>query len=84
MGNAAYNIALCVDCVYVEANGHDDNVDATWTGFYDVWDRYAFAPVVDEHLGEPKEPHFSWSQCDGCGSPLGGDRFDYVAVEVHA
>ena len=23
-----------------------------------------------------EEPYFSWSPCDCCGSPLGGDRYD--------
>lgn len=25
-----------------------------------------------------KEPYFSWSPCECCGSPLGGDRYDFL------
>ena len=26
---------------------------------------------------DDNEPHFSWNDCQGCGSRLGGDRYDY-------
>lgn len=29
----------------------------------------------DEETGDVAEPHFSWSPCDCCRSPLGGDRY---------
>lgn len=27
-----------------------------------------------------KEPYFSWSPCECCGSALGGDRYDFVGI----
>lgn len=76
-------VSLCVDCITVDANGvgglPDDH---TWTGFLGEWDDCIFAPVIDPETDEPAEPYFSWSPCHGCGSHLGGDRFDYLALLV--
>lgn len=83
MGNAAYDIQLCIDCVLADAGVPDEHYGTEWTGFYEQWDTFAFAPQMDDDTGEPKEPHFGKAPCDGCGTGLGGDRFDYVAVEVH-
>ena len=32
--------------------------------------------------GDARDPHFSWSPCDCCGSPLGGDRFECEVLIV--
>jgi hypothetical protein len=74
------DVSLCVDCVTADANGTDDLVESQWTGFLDDWQDWVFGPILTDEQNEPNEPHFSWSPCDGCGSHLGGDRFDYVAV----
>lgn len=77
----AIEVALCVDCVYVDANGYDSEAVADhWTGFLDEWDGYLFGSRVDLDTGEPCEGHFSSSPCDGCGTTLGGERFDYLAL----
>ena len=31
-------------------------------------------------IGED-DPFFSWSQCDGCGSSLGGDRTESTGID---
>lgn len=71
-----HDLAVCTDCVQIIANGEIS--DGTDTG-----DQVAAAQVVKwgdlaAHmvLGDTDEPWFSWSSCDGCGSPLGGDRFN--------
>lgn len=73
-------VELCVDCVAVNANGTDDLGDDTdWEGFLPTWDGWIFGaadPDDEPHYARPGRP------CGGCGSGLGGDRFDYVAVKV--
>ena len=71
-------IALCDDCLMFVANGtlgqdddaaddfHAEKIFARWS---DEWT--LTYDVVD--------PHFSWSECDGCGSTLGGSRTDGLA-----
>lgn len=69
-------VDLCVDCVAADANGSDD-ASPEWLGFLPRWDGWIFGPTEQE-----AEPHFvrPGTACDGCGSGLGGDRFDYYAV----
>lgn len=79
-------IRLCIDCVFADANGagtaeHDGGPSADWTGFLPEWDGWGFVGKV-YRVGddiEIAEPHFGRSPCDGCGSGLGGDRWDYDA-----
>jgi hypothetical protein len=81
--DAGIEVELCSDCVWVDANGYDaEAIDYDWPGFDDRWEQYVFGPVLTGERGEPKEPHYvrPGRACDGCGSTLGGDRFDYVAV----
>lgn len=73
------DVSLCVDCITADANG-PDNASPEWGGFLPAWDGYLFGPILSDEHNEPSEPHFSWKPCDGCGSSLGGDRFDYIAV----
>lgn len=78
---------VCVDCVMFIANGDlpEDEEDATRLLF--EFDRYA-QENIDWRLGsheitwedgievrvELEEQEFSWSECDCCGSSLGGSR----------
>ena len=78
-------VRFCVDCVFADANGADDEgISEDWTGFLPEWDGWVFGRLALTEELEPAEPHFvNWgSRCDGCGSPLGGDRYDYIAVRV--
>lgn len=72
------DVSLCVDCVTADANGPEEISD--WAGFLPEWDGFVFGPVLTDEDNEPSEPYFSWRPCEGCGSRLGGDRFDYIAV----
>jgi len=74
-------VCLCVDCVYVDANGYDDSVSKDWPGFLEEWDGWLFGRIdADEYTdGE----HFSTAACDGCGSGLAGSRYDYLAVPMN-
>jgi len=79
---------VCVDCVMFIANGDlpEDGEDATRLLF--EFDRYA-QENIEWRLGsceitwedgievrvELEEQEFSWSECDCCGSSLGGSRY---------
>jgi len=73
-------IRLCVDCVSVSANGTDDLPDDhEWEGFLPSWDGWEFSaddPEGEPHFAPPGRP------CGGCGSGLGGDRYDYFAFPI--
>ena len=71
-------VDLCVDCLIVSSNGPGDE-SSEWGGFLEEWDGFLFGYVFDEE-GDPKEPHFSWSPCSGCGTGLGGDRWPHLAI----
>lgn len=77
-------IRLCVDCVYADANGTAE-LDDSWLGFDEQrWQGWGFVPETERYgdYNEIREPSFSWSPCDGCGSGLGGDRYDYIAYQI--
>jgi hypothetical protein len=82
----SFEISVCVDCVAVDANGHDpEAVEPNYSGWLSQWDGYAFSIVAcggDDVDDLYCEGHFLWSPCDGCGSGLGGDRFCYSAVST--
>jgi len=63
------DMAICVDCAMVHANGD-------WTGVEDEG-RLFVEMGVDMYprlvVGEPTG--FSWSACDACRRPVAGDRF---------
>lgn len=88
------DIRVCFDCLYVEANGLDENVSDEWPGFLPEYQAVG-GVLPDRGTGwlwgrqqhgddEPEdcEGHFSWNSCYGCGSSLGGDRFCVRAVRV--
>lgn len=69
-----HDIDVCTDCVQLIANGEIN--DGTDTG-----ERVAAAQVaiwgplaVNMVLGDTEDSWFAMSGCQGCGSPLGGDR----------
>ena len=65
------DVEICTDCLFLIANGEGPD---------DVAERLAANwPVGTITLGrsgdtDDSEPWFSWQECDGCGSTLGGDR----------
>jgi hypothetical protein len=76
------NLSVCVDCAMILANGelgqgdeaaereHGARMAEQWP---DPW-----VLVLDIN---DDDAHFSWQDCDGCGSRLGGDRLDASAYE---
>lgn len=73
-------VSICVDCLLADA-GHTENVSALALTHLQG---YLLGPDCDIHDDEAMNMHgdgyFSWSSCDGCGSTLGGQRWDMVAV----
>jgi len=80
-----YEIDICIDCLFVLANGAETdeqrkaaermaekwpNVDITLGQSHDDCNH----DKTDECAEMCEEPFFSWQTCEGCGSDLGGDR----------
>lgn len=70
-------IDICVDCLFCLAYGSDHEGVPPGQGAL-IGDQWG---ATDLTLGCPADccpdetdPWFSWSPCQGCGSPLGGDR----------
>lgn len=76
-----HDLDVCTDCRQLIANG--DIEDGTDTGErvaaaqVQIWGPLAWHMV----LGDTDEPWFSMSDCDGCGSVLGGDRYHAHIIE---
>ena len=64
-------IAICVDCLFVLANGVETEADRLAAeGMAREW------PDSELTINCPEtcDGWFSWSGCEGCGSQLGGER----------
>lgn len=75
-------INVCVDCTLLIANGECTDSDGN-----DIAERVAEAQTAiwGDAAGRivltlDDEPFFSWSDCGGCGSTLGGDRMKAVVL----
>lgn len=78
------DISVCVVCIHLMANGEyddgEDTAEVCAAGQAKLWGAEArhFVPG-DEDQG------FSWSRCEGCGDPSGGDRFQaHVMIPIPA
>ena len=70
-----YDLECCTDCVYAVANGEE-----TTEGHFARMD--AYQGEEPGHLAYGGESlGFSWSTCDGCGSRLGGERYQMHWVD---
>jgi hypothetical protein len=70
------------DCTACNGDGYDEHNtdchDCTGTGNVPVEE------ITDEELQLWDEGSFSWSECDSCGSTLGGSRYKAHAIHVEA
>ena len=76
------NLSVCVDCAMMLANGTiggEDN-DADNAHAVKMAEQWPSPWVLVLTLSDD-DSHFSWQDCDGCGSRLGGDRLDASAYE---
>jgi hypothetical protein len=67
---------VCSDCAMIHANGIN-SLDWTPEQEEQYWKdvEVARVGVLNMALGDDVDP-FSWRQCDGCGSTLGGERHE--------
>lgn len=85
MTRETYTIWTCVDCMFVQANGETegepdrpplgllDGVEVTLGLMQEEHDTGCTA-IDDGGECECETQEFSWRQCEGCGSTLGGSR----------
>lgn len=72
-------VSLCSDCIYMDANGWDEEMpEPAPMSLLDGW---LISPDDTDH---ECEGYFSRYPCDGCGDGLGGTRYCYNAEEVSA
>jgi hypothetical protein len=63
---------ICHDCLMVYAN-HEETTDEHMEAFME-------APHSITDINTEKEAWFSWSPCDNCQSPLGGNRYEAIVL----
>lgn len=61
-------LEICVDCLFYLANGEVTDGEGN-----DITAAHG-AAIASVWGDAERDPWFSWSSCDGCGSTLGGDR----------
>lgn len=85
---------FCMDCLMLHANGEytpreeDDSEPEPLSAIPDGWHATMGRAREEHECGrengedvdecECEDGGFSWSQCDGCGSWLGGDRHAFT------
>jgi hypothetical protein len=79
--NKDFELELCVDCTHVLANGveseeHARAADAMTSKWGPGW------LLLLNHPEGGDVAYFSWKDCDGCGSRLGGMRFTAIAEKL--
>jgi hypothetical protein len=83
-GTVPTDIEVCTDCILLIANGETTDGDGIAADKHAKRMEAVWGIPVDITLGgrddiEDDDPHFSWKPCEGCGSPLGGDRYAATA-----
>jgi hypothetical protein len=79
--NEPLRLSVCTDCAMYLANGLPvEGADPSWNYrvIAQLW------PVADWDLvlGDEEGDEFSWSECDACGSTLGGSRYSVAALRL--
>lgn len=83
---------VCIDCMLMHANGETSGeVDREPWSLWSADDEITMGMRWEDHECEDPEEtfrnggecycetqDFSWSDCDGCGSTLGGERFAFT------
>lgn len=71
MAEIVAEIYVCDDCLLMHANGETGEIPA---GEPEPWAKLPTADVAVNCEDDGEGCGFSWSECDGCGSRLGGTR----------
>lgn len=83
MIKSTIDLSVCEDCITYIANGDENSphvaarVDCWWPSD-SGWTLVAGSSTEDE---DDDGTEFSWQQCEGCGSTLGGARYPAVAIQ---
>lgn len=81
-------VNICSDCLVMDHNGWEEELigrplpDPTPMSLLNGYVLGTDCDDMDDaHAVDlANESHFSWTDCDGCGSSLGGDRYRMRAV----
>ena len=81
-----YELDVCIDCLALIANGECETPDPGWdpSDVSDRWDGFHLMAACEPENLETMCGSFSWMSCDGCGSTLGGERHQVIALPIHA
>lgn len=65
-------IELCPDCVMASVSGEAENTD------FEPLSKLYVGDTVSLDIDEDgaSDPFFSWDNCDGCETDLGGERYE--------
>jgi hypothetical protein len=75
---------ICPDCLQFDAGYDEHETGRPWSTEHPPWGqlmdedgklRYLWSQSYEEDGDEPIYG-FSWSPCNACGDPLGGDRYE--------
>jgi len=83
-GAVEFAAAICVDCYFWHHGVYEmgecpaeNELGAAFMSLIESAEMWTYVGNMDQD----QEPHFSWNTCDGCGSRLGGDRFDVEILQ---
>lgn len=86
---AEFEADICDDCLmaYAGISEHERGEEYSkefppLSHLVEAGDSFTISQHTNES-GDWEDPSFSWNRCDGCNSPLGGDRHS-VTVTVWA
>lgn len=72
------DVELCADCVVVAHNGRETGVEYDFEPMSKLYHDETVSLKPDEDGFT--DPFFSWANCDGCETNLGGERYDCVVA----
>ena len=77
-----YDISLCVDCYMTSQGVHEAPDEVVPEPLGKLPNRSSYFAQYVKFTSAESEAHFSWHPCQGCGSTLGGDRFDVELLHL--
>jgi len=77
-GLVMLKVSICGDCVYMDANGWDDETCGPMPIPFPMGWLEGF--IISSNDADHNCGHFSHDRCDGCGTPDAGTRYCYLAT----
>lgn len=80
--HSTIELSVCDDCIAFIANGDENTPDiaARLECWWPTGSGWTLVPGSADEDNEG-DSEFSWAQCDGCGTTLGGARYPAVALQ---